>query len=70
MKKGASFNDPINGWDISRVESIEQMIQGDTAFKQDLSGWKTEQVTNMRFIMEIHMFSGATSFNQNLINNN
>eukprot|EP00956_Cyclotella_meneghiniana_P008554 scaffold11584_cov34-Cyclotella_meneghiniana.AAC.1 len=56
-----AFNEPINGWDVSRIENMNYMFRGATQFNQDLSGWKTDRVRNMGY-----MFYGATSFNQNL----
>ena len=59
-----SFNNggqPLAWSDTSKVESMNSMFNGATAFNQDISGWNTDLVTNMQ-----DMFNGATAFNQDL----
>ena len=59
----ASFNQPLNSWDVSKVTDMENMFSGCTSFNQPLNNWDVSQVAGMWY-----MFSGCTSFNQPLNN--
>ncbi|SVC34461.1 uncharacterized protein METZ01_LOCUS287315, partial [marine metagenome] len=80
MFSGATaFNQDINGWDVSNVESMSYMFSGATSFNQPIGNWNVSKVKNMS-----DMFSGgwpnpyglrgrlddshATSFNQDISN--
>jgi surface protein len=58
---GASFNQPLEGWNVSSVTDMSWMFYGATSFNQTLTGWNVSSVTDMSL-----MFSKATSFNQPL----
>jgi len=48
MFKGAtSFNQPIAGWNVSRVENMREMFKGATSFNQPIAGWNVSRVTDM-----------------------
>ena len=57
----ATFNQDINGWDVSEVATMSGMFANNMAFNQDISGWNVSKVTDMGFL-----FNGASAFNQNL----
>ena len=38
----SSFNQPINDWDIRKVESFVGFLTGATSFNQDLSSWPSK----------------------------
>ena len=59
----ASFNQPLNNWNVSQVTDMSGMFSGCTSFNQPLNNWNVSQVTNMRA-----MFSDCASFNQPLNN--
>ena len=52
------FDEPIGGWDVSRVTNMEGMFFELTSFNQPLNNWDVSNVTNMAL-----MFTEATSFN-------
>jgi surface protein len=56
-----NFNGPLDGWNISGVQSFNQMFFGATSFNQPLSNWDVSSATSMN-----GMFQNATSFNQNI----
>ncbi len=56
-----AFNQPIEGWDVSKVTDMTEMFAGTTAFNQPLNQWDVSAVTNME-----GMFYRATVFNQPL----
>ena len=62
-----SFNQNINNWDVSKVESMVGMFEGDiipiTTFNQPLDSWNVGNVRNME-----RMFDHNNSFNQNINN--
>ena len=35
-----AFNQPIGGWDVSKVTNMSYMFYGASAFNQDLSKWQ------------------------------
>ena len=51
-------NQPVEGWDTSKVTSMGRMFAGAMAFNQPVEGWDTSQVTDMSF-----MFDDARAFN-------
>ena len=61
MFDGASaFDQPLSGWDVSRVQNFQAMFQL-SPFNQDISGWNVASATDMN-----HMFNVANSFNKAL----
>ena len=65
MFKGAtSLNSPnITKWDMTKVQSINNMFNGATSFNQDISKWDVSNISTYRAA-----FSGAKAFNQNISN--
>ena len=39
------FNQPLGSWNVSKVETIEDMFAGADAFNQDLGAW---QLTSLK----------------------
>ena len=58
----SAFNSDISGWDVSSVTDMDYPFLGCTSFNQDLSGWQL----NQNIVYHSAIFSGASSFNQNL----
>ena len=54
-----SFNQPIGGWNTSKVTDMNCMFLGALSFNQPVGKWNTSNVTDMH-----GMFSNAESFNQ------
>ena len=42
-----AFNQPLVGWDVSKVVNMEGMFFGAAAFNQPLTGWDVSKVVNM-----------------------
>lgn len=61
MFKWSSFNHNINDWNVSSVEEMDYMFYENSYFNQPLDKWDTSNVNNV-----LDMFSGATSFTQNI----
>ncbi|CAL1166685.1 unnamed protein product [Cladocopium goreaui] len=60
MFQGAkAFNQPIGGWDTSKVKSMAYMFQEAESFNQPIGSWDTSSVINMK-----KMFMKAKRFNQ------
>ncbi len=59
--RGRNFNQPLNDWDVSNVEYMDNMFNGAESFNQPLNNWDVSKVKNM-----YGMFSCAKSFNQPL----
>ena len=55
----ASFNQPLDQWDVSSVKDMSSMFAGATSFNQPLDIWDVSKVAVMS-----RMFEGATSFDQ------
>jgi surface protein len=55
----SSFNQNIEGWNVSNVTNMEFMFRGASSFNQPIGGWNVSKVTDMAY-----MFSYASSFNQ------
>jgi surface protein len=56
-----NFNQPLNNWNVSKVEDMRFMFSGDTIFNQPLNKWDVYKVEDMAY-----MFSSANNFNQPL----
>jgi len=62
MFSGAvKFNQPLNGWNTTKVNNMSYMFYSATIFNQPLNGWNTSSVTNMG-----QMFYVATAFDQDI----
>jgi len=46
-----AFNQPIGGWDVSKVQSMERMVSCASAFNQPIGGWDVSKVKNMHFML-------------------
>jgi len=58
MFNGASsFNNDINGWDVSNVENMGQMFSNADSFNRDLNGWDVSNATTLE-----GMFTRAYAF--------
>jgi surface protein len=53
------FNQPIGGWDVSRVMNMQRMFSSASSFNQPIGAWNVSSVNNMQW-----MFENARSFNQ------
>lgn len=51
----------LNGWDVSKVENMQNMFSGAVVFNSNISKWKVSNVKNMS-----GMFFNAHAFNQDL----
>jgi surface protein len=40
-----SFNQPLNKWNVSSVESMQYMFHRCTSFNQDISNWDVSNVS-------------------------
>lgn len=56
-----SFNQSLNDWDVSRVNSFASIFSNAKKYNQPLNKWDTANSTNFSF-----MFSGALEFNQSI----
>jgi surface protein len=56
-----SFNQPLDGWDVSNVTDMSFMFHDCENFNQPLGSWNVSNVKNM-FVM----FYGCANFNQDL----
>jgi surface protein len=58
MFRASKFNQPLNGWDTSRVTTMSAMFTSATLFNQDIGDWTVSQVNDFSL-----MFNNATVFN-------
>ena len=58
-----NFNQPLNGFDTSKITNMKWMFHSAKNFNQPLSNWNTWKVTDMSY-----MFAYAQKFNQNINN--
>jgi hypothetical protein len=58
-----TFDENLNDWDVSAAKDMSEMFRHTSAFQasDDLSVWKVDQVTNMRY-----RFADAAAFNGDL----
>ena len=67
MFRNCPFNNSgqpgISGWNTSRVDIMNQMFDGNSAFNQPIGSLDTSSVTNMN-----RMFEGSSAFDQDLSN--
>ena len=54
----SAFYQPLGGWRVAEVTSMNGMFWGASSFNQPLGDWWVEKVTDMGY-----MFMGASSFN-------
>ena len=59
----SNFNQPLNSWNTSNVDSMAYMFNTCTAFNKPLNNWVTSTVTDMS-----NMFYNCLNFNQPLNN--
>ena len=59
----SSFNQPIGGWNVSKVTNMESMFESAKEFNQPIGNWDVKKVKNMK-----HMFKFAKKFNQDISN--
>jgi surface protein len=45
---------PIFSWDVSAITDMTNIFRGLTTFNADISGWETNQVTNMKRMFQVH----------------
>ena len=57
----ATFDQPLNSWDVSSVENTESMFNGARAFNQPLDSWKPANLKNQH-----RMFHNCESFTYSL----
>ena len=57
------FNEELNKWDVSNIETMEGMFEGAVSFNGDITSWDVENCKNTRW-----MFRNAVSFNQDISN--
>ena len=57
----SSFNQPLEGWNVSGVMNMSHLFSGCASFNQPLEGWDVSKVTRMD-----GMFAVCNSFNQPL----
>ena len=55
------FNQPLNGWNVSKVTNMRSMFLGASRFNQPLHGWDVSKVLDMS-----NTFASAYLFNQPL----
>lgn len=51
------FNGDISGWDVSNVESMNDMFHG-SQFNGDISGWNVSKVQDMSYMFQNSAFNG------------
>ena len=51
------FNGDISGWDVSNVESMNDMFHG-SQFNGDISGWNVSKVQDMSYMFQSSAFNG------------
>ena len=61
FKNCSMFNQPLNDWNVSRVENMQSMFENCMKFNQPLNDWNISNVKNMR-----SMFKNCSMFNQPL----
>ncbi len=61
VQRVENFNQPLNDWDVSKVENMDCMFCMAISFNQLLNDWDVSNVTTME-----SMFNGANNFNQPL----
>jgi surface protein len=54
----SKFNQPIGGWDVSKVTDMNRMFANSDSFNQDISAWNVARDTDIGY-----MFYDAVSFN-------
>ena len=57
---GSVSNDDISNWNVSKIETMSHMFEGNTFFNQDISNWNVGKVENMNSMFE------STNFNQDI----
>ena len=50
FEKAASFNQPLEHWDVSGVTNMEMMLSNAKSFNQPLEKWNVSNVTNMSWM--------------------
>jgi surface protein len=45
---------PIGSWDVSGITDMSSIFRDLTSFNADISGWETDQVTDMKRMFQVH----------------
>lgn len=61
FRSASTFDQPLDGWNVTQVTTMYRMFSYSTAFNQPLDGWSVDKVMSMQ-----GMFYGARSFDQDL----
>jgi surface protein len=61
FQNAASFNQPLDKWDVSKVKDMNSMFLAAAAFNQNIGSWNVASVSNMK-----SMFNEAAYFNQDI----
>ncbi|MCE3048226.1 DUF285 domain-containing protein [Helicobacter sp. faydin-H23] len=59
--KATTFNQPLDSWNVEKVENMNGMFFGASAFNQPLQNWRPTHLKENRY-----MFFEASSFSQSL----
>jgi surface protein len=60
LNSAESFNQPLSGWNVSKVTTMGSLFQDAKLFNQNIGNWNVSGVTTL-----FSTFYGATSFNNN-----
>jgi surface protein len=70
MFQSCVFNQPIGGWDVSNVVTMQDMFNGNNVFNQDIGSWDVSNVGSFSNFMLGKTFTDYSTTNLNSIYNN
>ena len=56
MFRETTFNQPVGGWNVSKVYNMGSMFVNNSSFDQPIEDWNVSSVTDIRG----HLLSGAS----------